>query len=352
MKWPLIRNLPNETKFTYVKFAGFAAFLSIAAVLATFTSVLTGGFRENPIAIYQNAEGSPLDKAGAVLARGFNLGIDFKGGTSMIVAAPEEIDLEALRGALSAMQLGDVQVQETTGPRDDASNLHYATLRYESPSDARAAIVASQVENRVEALIPDSEVRDRQVVGPKVSGELFSSGLIALGLAILLMLIYIWFRFEWQFGLGAVLALFHDVILTLGLFSIFRLEFTLTIIAALLTIIGYSMNDTVVVFDRIRENLRKFKKMPLGQVIDLSLNQTLSRTIITGCTALLALGGLLYIGGEALSGFAIAMIFGIVIGTYSSLYVAAPAILIWGVRRGGESEASQRSRADLAENRP
>jgi preprotein translocase SecF subunit len=287
-----------------------------------------------------------------VLARGFNLGIDFKGGTSMIIAAPGAIDLEDLRGALNAMNLGDVQVQETTGPRDDASNLHYATLRYESPSDAEAAHVAQQVEDRVEALIRGGEVRDRQVVGPKVSGELFSSGLIALGLAITLMLIYIWFRFEWQFGLGAVLALFHDVILTLGLFSIFRLEFTLTIIAALLTIIGYSMNDTVVVFDRIRENLRKFKKMPLGEVIDLSLNQTLSRTIITGCTALLALGGLLAIGGAALSGFAIAMIFGIVIGTYSSLYVAAPAILIWGVRRGGESDPAQRSRADLVENRP
>ncbi|MBK8544170.1 MAG: protein translocase subunit SecF [Caulobacteraceae bacterium] len=149
------------------------------------------------------------------------------------------------------------------------------------------------------------------------------------------MLVYIWFRFEWYFGLGGVMALFHDVILTLGLFSFFRLEFTLTIIAALLTIIGYSMNDTVVVFDRLRENLRKYKKMPLGELVDLSLNETLSRTIITGCTALFALIGLFYFGGEALSGFAIAMIFGIIIGTYSSLYVAAPAILLWGAKRGG-----------------
>jgi len=353
MRWPLIKFLPNETKFTYVKFAGFAAFLSIFAILATFASVFTGGFRQNPIAIYEAADGSPLDKMGAILEHGFNLGIDFKGGTSMIVAARDPIDLEQLRSALSEMSLGDVQVQEITGPTGEANELHYATLRYESPPDNAAARIAQDVEDRVEALVPNSEVRDRQVVGPKVSSELFSSGLTALGLAIVLMLIYIWFRFEWQFGLGAVLALFHDVILTLGMFSIFRLEFTLTIIAALLTIIGYSMNDTVVVFDRIRENLRKFKKMPLGEVVDLSLNQTLSRTIITGCTALLALGGLLYIGGEALSGFAIAMIFGIVIGTYSSLYVAAPAILIWGVKRGGgESEGSQRSRADLAENRP
>jgi preprotein translocase SecF subunit len=152
------------------------------------------------------------------------------------------------------------------------------------------------------------------------------------------MLIYIWFRFEWQFGLGGVMALFHDVILTLGLFSIFRFEFTLTIIAALLTIIGYSMNDTVVVFDRLRENLRKYKKMPMGELIDLSLNETLSRTIITGCTALFALIGLYFVGGESLRGFAIAMIFGIIIGTYSSLYVAAPAILLWGVKRGRDGD--------------
>jgi SecD/SecF fusion protein len=184
-----------------------------------------------------------------------------------------------------------------------------------------------------------ARIANVDAVSGKVSEELFSGGLIALGLAIVLMLVYIWFRFEWQFGLGGVLALFHDVILTLGIFSVFRMEFTLTIIAALLTIIGYSMNDTVVVFDRLRENLRKYKKMPLGELVDLSLNETLSRTIITGCTALFALVGLLYLGGEALSGFAIAMIFGIVIGTYSSLYVAAPAILIWGVKRGREGEA-------------
>jgi len=145
---------------------------------------------------------------------------------------------------------------------------------------------------------------------------------------------YIWFRFEWQFGVGAMLGLLHDVILTLGVFSVFKIEFTLTIVAALLTIIGYGINDTVVVFDRLRENLRKYKKMPLGELIDLSLNETLSRTIITGCTAVFALIGLLFLGGEALSGFAIAMLFGIICGTYSSLYVAAPVILLWGVKRG------------------
>jgi preprotein translocase SecF subunit len=178
-----------------------------------------------------------------------------------------------------------------------------------------------------------------QVVGPKVSGELFRNGVLALGVAIGLMLIYIWFRFELQFGLGAVAALFHDVILTFGLFALFRLEFTLTIIAAILTIIGYSMNDTVVVFDRLRENLRKYRKTPLRDVIELSINETLSRTVITGLTAVLALAGLAIFGGEALRNFSIALIFGIVIGTYSSIYVASPIILLWGVKRGEELDA-------------
>jgi preprotein translocase SecF subunit len=329
--WPLIRLLPEKTNFTYVKFAGFAAFLSVAAIITSFASMVTGGLRENPVALYQAAEGAPLERVGAVLGEGFNLGIDFKGGTMLEFEGPNAIDIGAVRAAVEGMELGDVQVQGFSDPRR-------AQVRYESPAE-NPAQVAEGVEDRIAAVVPDVHMRAREVVGPKVSDELFSGGLIALGLAILLMLIYIWFRFEWQFGLGGVMALFHDVILTLGLFSVFRLEFTLTIIAALLTIIGYSMNDTVVVFDRLRENLRKFKRMPLSQVVDLSLNETLSRTIITGCTALFALTGLLYFGGAALQGFAIAMIFGIIIGTYSSLYVAAPAILIWGVKRGREGDA-------------
>ena len=161
--------------------------------------------------------------------------------------------------------------------------------------------------------------------------------MLALGIAIGLMLVYIWFRFELQFGLGAVAALFHDVILTFGLFALFRFEFTLTIIAAILTIIGYSMNDTVVVFDRLRENLRKYRRLPLREVIELSINETLSRTVITGLTALLALGGLAIFGGASLRYFSIALIFGIVIGTYSSIYVASPIILLWGVKRGEDA---------------
>lgn len=331
--WPLIRLLPKKTNFTYVKFAGFAAVLSILAVSASIISVFTGGFRANPIEIYQQADGSPLARIGAIMERGFNLGIDFRGGTSILIEAPGPIDQEALRALGRSAQEGDVEVQGTTCRPTNAPP-YCAILNFETAPDQSATV--EEIRAGLGAVAQGARIANVDSVSAKVSEELFSGGLIALGLAILLMLVYIWFRFEWQFGLGGVLALFHDVILTLGLFSIFRLEFTLTVIAALLTIVGYSMNDTVVVFDRIRENLRKYKKMPLGELIDLSLNETLSRTIITGCTALFALIGLYFVGGEALSGFALAMIFGIVIGTYSSLYVAAPAILIWGVKRGRE----------------
>lgn len=333
--WPLIRLLPKKTNFTYVKFAGFAAFLSIAAVTGSLVSMFTGGFRENPIAIFQQAEGSAMARLGAVMERGFDLGIDFRGGTSVLIEAPQPIDAGALRELGSRVQDGGVEVQGTTCRPVDGPP-HCAILNFESTE--RGSETISALREQLPTITEGARILNVDVVSGRVSEELFSGGLIALGLAILLMLIYIWFRFEWQFGLGGVLALFHDVILTLGLFSVFRIEFDLTIIAALLTIIGYSMNDTVVVFDRLRENLRKYKRMPLGQLVDLSLNETLSRTIITGCTALFALIGLLYFGGEGLRGFAIAMIFGILIGTYSSIYVAAPAILIWGVKRGREGE--------------
>jgi preprotein translocase SecF subunit len=171
---------------------------------------------------------------------------------------------------------------------------------------------------------------------------------MALLVAIVLMLVYIWFRFEWQFGLGAVIGLFHDVILTFGLFALTGMEFSLTAVASVLTVIGYSMNDTVVVYDRIRENLRKYKKMPLGELIDLSINETLSRTIMTGVTALFALGVLAVLGGGPLQPFAIALIFGIVVGTYSSVYVAAPVLLLWGVKRGGSSDEAKPIKLGMA----
>ena len=212
-----------------------------------------------------------------------------------------------------------------------------ALVRFQTPRSMDAAQTATRVQAALQGALGQVRFSGTQVVGPKVSSELFRNGVLALGIAIGLMLIYIWFRFELQFGLGAVAALFHDVILTFGLFALFRLEFTLTIIAAILTIIGYSMNDTVVVFDRLRENLRKYRRTPLREVIELSINETLSRTIITGLTALLALGGLAIFGGEALRNFAIALLFGVVVGTYSSIYVASPIILLWGVKRGEEA---------------
>jgi preprotein translocase SecF subunit len=325
--WPLCRLIPKKTDFQFVRFAALAAFVSIAATVLTFASILTGGFTLNPVAVHQQTQGGTPQKLAAIFSQSFNLGIDFKGGNLIEFEAPQPIDLARVRATITSMNLGDVQVQGFSDPRR-------AMARFETPDDRETAAVIDQVKAEILRVVPDGVVSRADVVGAKVSRELFTGGLLALGLAILLMLIYIAFRFEWQFGLGAVLALFHDVILTLGLFSIFRIEFTLNIIAALLTIIGYSMNDTVVVFDRLRENLRKYKKMPLPELIDVSLNETLSRTIVTGMTALMALTGLLVVGGEAMSGFSIAMLFGIVLGTYSSLYVAAPAILIWGVNRG------------------
>jgi preprotein translocase SecF subunit len=206
-------------------------------------------------------------------------------------------------------------------------------VRFQTPEGENPAVLVDRVRTTLRATLgPDVRFTRTDVVGPKVSGELFTSGLMALGLAIILMMIYIWFRFEFRFGLGAVAGLFHDVILTFGVLAVTRLEFSLTTIAAILTIIGYSMNDTVVVFDRIRENLMKYKRMPMGELIDLSVNETFSRTMITGPTAIMALIGLAIFGGETLYGFSVILIFGLICGTYSSIYVGAPLLLLFNKR--------------------
>ena len=192
------------------------------------------------------------------------------------------------------------------------------------------------VQTALSQQFPGIKFTNVEYVGPSVSGELFQGGLMALGAAIVLMLGYIWFRFQLQFGFGAVIALFHDIILTMGILSFFHIEFSMPSIAALLTVIGYSMNEKVIAFDRLRENLRKFKRMPLADIINLSENERLSRTMITGATALLALSGMLFLGGPTVRPFVIAMVCGIVIGTYSSIYVALPVILLWGVNRNVE----------------
>lgn len=332
MRWPLIRFLPQKTDFKFVRYAGFFGALSLICILASFASFATGGFRLNPVAVYQQTEGGVLEKLGAVGSQAFNLGIDFRGGTLIEFSAPTPIDLARVREAVGRADVGEVQVQNFGDPR-------HAMVRFENRPGQDTAAAASLVQAQIRAVVDSVSFQNIAVVGPKVSAELFTSGVFALGLAILLMLVYIWFRFELQFGIGAVLGLFHDVILTMGLLSVLRIEFSLTTIAALLTIIGYSMNDTVVVFDRLRENLQRYKRTPRGEIIDLSINETLSRTIITGVTAIMALFSLLYLGGPALFAFTFAMIFGIVVGTYSSIYVAAPAILFWSKPVRGEARA-------------
>ena len=304
--WPLIKLLPVKTNLHFVSFARYAAVLSAILVIASLASVFYPGL---------------------------NMGIDFRGGASMELTKPagQPLDLGAVREAVGGLGLGDVGVQGI----DNAST---AIVRFQVPEGEDQTAVVQRVEHAIDAAVGKVEYSGVSVVGSKVSGELFTSGLMALGLAIALMFAYIWFRFEPQFGLGAVAGLLHDVILVFGLIVLFKLEFSLNMVAAILTVIGYSMNDTVVVFDRLRENLRKYKQMPLREVIDLSINETLSRTIITGLTAVMVLAALAIYGGEALFGFSIALMAGIIIGTYSSIYVGAPIILLWGVKRGGASE--------------
>ena len=258
-----------------------------------------------------------------------NYGIDFRGGIMIEVKTPGPADIGAMRNALSNLGLGEVALQEFGAPND-------VLIRVEQqPGDeeGRQQTLIMVREALLREVGPGIVERRVEFVGPKVSAELVRSGALALGLALGAMLLYIWFRFEWQFAVGAIIALVHDVILTIGLFSVVRLEFNLAIIAAILTIIGYSINDTVVVYDRIRENMRKYKVMPIDDLLDLSVNQTLSRTVMTSVTTLLALFVLYFFGGEVIAGFTLAMIWGVVIGTYSSIFVAAPVLVYTNVRR-------------------
>jgi preprotein translocase subunit SecF len=308
--WPLIKILPVRTHAHFVRLARVFAAISLLLVVASLVGTVYPGF---------------------------SLGIDFKGGTILELATAKPVDLALVRGTLNRLNLGDVQVQ-TFAAKDDPQSQRHVSVQFQMPRDRDASTVVTQVKQQLDQALGQVSYSKTEVVGPKVSGELFSKGLIALGVAILCMLVYIWFRFELQFGLGAVAALFHDVILTFGMILLLRIELDLTLIAAILTVIGYSMNDTVVVFDRLRENLRKYKRMPLGEVIDLSINETLTRTIITGVTALLALSGLAIFGGAALRDFSLVLMFGIAIGTYSSIYIASPVVLLWGLKRNEDVE--------------
>ncbi len=275
-----------------------------------------------------------LTSLAALVVIGLNLGIDFRGGVMILAETEGPADVAQFRSVLGALGVGDVSVTSISDPAAQltGASQNAVMARIGAPGETvnDAALAAVRA---LETGIAGVRVLSTDAVGAKVSNELFISGALALALAVAAILVYIWLRFEWQFSLAAVLALAHDVLLTLGLFAVLQLEFNLAIIAALLTIIGYSLNDTVVLFDRVRENLRKFKTMPLDELLNLSVNETLSRTLMTSATTLVALIALYVLGGEVIRGFTFAMIWGVVIGTYSSIFVAAVLLLRLGVTR-------------------
>jgi len=266
-----------------------------------------------------------LASIGITSTMGLSYGIDFTGGIMIEVKTPEPNQIGDMRAKLSQLDLGSVELQEFGEPDDILIR-----VQVQEGGDKANAVAVNAVK---EALGDAIEYRRTEVVGPKVSDELFMNGIYAVVSAILAILIYIWFRFEWQFGLGAVIALTHDVVSTIGVFSLIQHEFNLATVAAVLTIAGYSINDTVVVFDRVRENLRKYKTKPMDQLLNDSANETLSRTVMTSLTTMLALVALYFLGGEIIRDFAFAMIWGVLIGTYSSVCLAVPMLLHLGVER-------------------
>ena len=300
--------IPHNTKIPFLSWRMMAIGLSSLGVLASIVLFLT---------------------------QGLNLGIDFRGGSLLEVKARTgAIDVSWLRDEVGTLNLGDVQVQkiQDLSGQSQCGDDSCAMVRIElQPGGDKAQQKAL---DRVKEKLGDKVIyRNTEVVGPTVQGELIQTGIEAVISAIAAVLIYIWFRFEWQFAVGAVTALVHDVLMTIGVFSLLQIEFGLPVVAAILTIVGYSLNDTVVVYDRIRENLRKYKKMELARLLDLSINETLSRTILTSFTTLLALLALYIFGGEVIRGFTFAMIWGIAVGTYSSIFIASPILMILGVTR-------------------
>ena len=255
-----------------------------------------------------------------ILFKGLNYGIDFKGGTLIELRIENKnIEISDIRSSFSNLKLGDVNIKEF-GKKGDY------LIKIEERSDQNPKLISGIKESIKKNLQTEINFRRVENVGPKVSAELLKSGILAIGLSLAAMLFYIWIRFEWQFSVGSIIALFHDVIITVGIFSLLSFEINLSIIAAVLTIVGYSMNDTVVIYDRIRENLSKFSKMNINEIANLSISETLSRTIITSATTLLALFSIFFLGGEILRGFSFAMILGVIIGTYSSIFVASPIL--------------------------
>ncbi|WP_149142446.1 protein translocase subunit SecF [Gemmobacter caeruleus] len=314
-----LKLVPTETKIDFFRWQYITFGVSVAAVILSLLSVLFIGL---------------------------NFGIDFKGGTTIRTESTQVVDVGAYRGALSDLGLGDVSITEVFDPsfRPDQ---HVAMLRI-APQEGYEAVtpeVIAQVEAALLAVDPAITFPSVESVGPKVSNELIWKALLAVFAGSTGIWIYVWLRFEWQFAVGCVAALIHDVVVTVGVFSIFQLKFDLTIVAALLTILGYSVNDTVVIFDRLRENLQKYKQMPLRDLMNLTTNETLSRTIMTATTTFLALTALIIFGGDVIRGFVFAMLFGVVIGTYSTLYVAKNIVLMLGLDRT-EKTRKERAKGD------
>lgn len=286
-----------------------------------------------------------LASIGAVFYPGLNFGIDFRGGILMEVRTPGPADLAAMRSNLNQLGLGEVALQEFGAETDVLIRI----ARQEG-DEAAQQVAVTTVQNALDEQIGEGiSYRRTEFVGPKVSEELLQAGVLAITLALAAVLVYIWFRFEWQYGVGAIVALIHDVVLTIGLFAVAGLEVNLSTVAAVLTIVGYSLNDTVVIFDRVRENLRRYRTMAIPDLLDTSLNETLARTLMTSLTTLLALFSLYFFGGEVIKGFVFAMIWGVLVGTYSTVYIATPILLQLNLRAiGAKAEAAAAAR-DAAE---
>lgn len=298
MRYKPVRLIPDNTKYPFMRWSRFGFFLSGILCAASIIIFATVGLR---------------------------YGIDFKGGSVITIRTQQPAALDQLRAELSALNLGAVELQQYGSPND-------VLIRLEAQSGGEAAEQNAQKLVKA-ALGPTVEIRSTETVGAKVSEELTQQATGAVMLSIFFVLFYLWVRFEWQFAMGAVISLLHDVVLSIGLFCIIRLEFNLTIIAAILTIIGYSLNDTVVVFDRIREFLRRYKSMGLADLIDFSINSVLPRTMLTSLATMMALLALYFFGGEVIRGFAFAMIWGVVVGTYSSIFIASPVMILLGTKR-------------------
>lgn len=302
-----LRLVPQETSFDF--FSKWKIWLGISALMMVVGMVSFG-------------------------LQGLNFGIDFRGGTTVRTESTQAIDVGVYRDTIAPLGLGDVSITEVFDPTFE-DDQHVAMIRIQAQANGEAipGEVIEELQQALDVVSPGIKFVSVESVGPKVSGELVQTAILAVALAIGAVLVYIWLRFEWQFALGAVAALVHDVVLTIGIFSELQIKFDLAIIAALLTIVGYSLNDTVVVFDRVRENLRRYKKKDLAEVLNLSINETLSRTVMTSVTTLLALISLYVLGGDVIRGFVFAMIWGVIVGTYSSIFVASTILLVLGVKR-------------------